>query len=217
MWLIICVLLFPSAIFALNELPITDANIPLSPSYQTLAVIIIGIIALILLIFTYPVPVAGPILAKLSLLPVLEEVIFRFIFFFGFLIQLIHCPDYVSLAVSAVIFAVLHLFIPPGPISGAPPGFQVGEALFVGTFNGLMLINLMRIYLIGNLTLMIYLWLFHIMVNIFFVLFNLVVNFILGGNPLIHAIPRLTLGSMAAILLIYCWINQTVDFPEIFG
>lgn len=187
------------------------------PDEVELAIVVAAfLIAIACYHFLWGFPMAKGVVATLVLLPVVEEILFRFVGIHLLAIGLLGLPDFKAFVYVGILFGFMHaasIWLGRGDlpqICVAPPGFQVGEGLFIGMFNGLIFTNFMYYAGVGLLVTMLYVWFAHIIINVVAVGYNLFVNIVLGGNLLAHLLPRLSLAICAAFWFYMCWTSQTV-------
>ena len=211
-----CVLAAPQAASAATAVgaapPLADFRLP--HVWEVVIVSAVCLVAIILWLLTRRLPIVGSLLSILLLMPIIEEYFFRYVGLHLVAIGLFHVPPEKALVYVGVIFALLH--VPLVLLGGRPPFtarpvlLQVCDGLFIGCFNGLMLLNLMEVHRTGLLVTMIYCWLAHILINVAIVIYNVLVNTVLGGNVFAHLLPRIVLVAVSVYWFWWCWTNGTV-------
>jgi membrane protease YdiL (CAAX protease family) len=223
---VVCVLLAAATVpvvvlaadVAPDEPPGADLRFP--DQVEIVVVCMIGLAAIGFWLMTRPLGAVGSLLATVFWLPIIEEWLFRYVLMYLIVIGVCGCPAWLAYVIVGVLFGVLHLLLAltlEPHVFAAPPGFQVGEGLFIACFNGLLFLNFILVHHYGLLITMIYVWLAHILINGVAVVYNTLVNFLLGGNLLAHLAPRVLLGLCAVFYFCYVYVNQTIVIPGLFG
>jgi hypothetical protein len=183
------------------------------------AAVVLGGICLPLTKLPGPPGWASQAVMVILLLPVFEEAIFRF---FGIEVVangILHLSNTQAFLYTTVLFALAHMVLAAvtttvSPLAPRPPGIQVCEGCFIGSFNGMLYIMLRFVdsnHEVGLLVTMTYCWLLHILVNLALVVFNLVVNAVLPiRSVVLHVALRLCLLAVGMFYLIMTW-QKTVD------
>jgi hypothetical protein len=202
---------------------IPGGHFRLDPGLEPLIILAVGAVAAILVFTVGRSPWLGTVLNIVVFLPLLEEVLFRFIVMFGICYRVLKMPDWLAVVVGGLVFVVAHVviaFINEAKEAWAAaknpfitiPGFQVGEALFLAAFNGLLFMVFITVHECGFLITMIYVWAAHIMINLAAVAYNCVVNILFGRSTLLHFLPRVAFGLCGAAWLARVFFSHQIDF-----
>jgi len=210
-----------SAAAAVGPLP---PNVVLPRSVELLVIGGVTVAAIVAFVLLRPFPIMGPVVTIILLLPIIEEVFFRWVGIKLIGIEVLGWTQVQALVYVGIIFALCHVLLAwLAPKSDkitdlirCPWGFlQVGEALTIGAFNGMIFLTYLYQHHLSLLSTMLYIWAAHILINLGMVIYNLVTNvlsrYALGGRFgfLMHFLIRAFLAAAGIFWYVRCWLAQS--------
>lgn len=183
------------------------------------AAVVLGLMCLPLTKLPGPPGWAAQAVMVVLLLPVFEEVVFRFFGIEVLAVGILNLTKTQAFLWTTILFAIAHLVLAVAvttvsKLAPRPPGIQVCEGCLIGVFNGMVYIMLRFVGpgdAVGLLVTMFYCWMAHILANLGLVIFNLVVNLLMPVKGiLLHVFLRLGLLAIGVAYLIWTYI-ETVE------